>query len=323
MGSGMPGVHAWYSGGDWEWYRPIFVGDEFQTVCILQDLVIKRGRMTGGANIYIDYTNVIYINQRDEIVGQELQHTVWAKREEAETAGKYRRTAKPVYTKEDWAKILELYDREEIRGSEPRYWEDVEVGDKLGPMVKGPLTVRDMLAWIMGAGSPYFKAHRIEFEYETRHPKSLEYVKETGEADVPELVHIFDTFAQAIGVERAYDYGHQRMSWLCNLFTNWMGDDGFLWKLSGDERRFNMVGDLTIYEGKVVKKYIEEGRCCVHIEAGAKQQTGEWSMPPCVSTVILPSRQYGPVKYPDPPQQLVEEVKRARPLDEMIKEGLI
>ena len=35
-------------------------------------------------------------------------------------------------------------------------------------------------------------------------------------------------FAGKHGVERAYDYGNQRMSWLCNFFTNWMGDDAFL-----------------------------------------------------------------------------------------------
>ena len=197
------------------------------------------------------------------------------------------------------------------------------MGEKLGPMIKGPLSVRDMLAWIMGAGSIYFRAHKTEFDYETRHPGALEYVKETGEADVPELVHIFDHFAHAIGIERAYDYGHQRMTWLANLFTNWMGDDGFLAKMNGDLRVFNQVGDVTIFEGKVVKKYVENGKCCVDIEAWAKNQKDEWSMPPGLSTVILPSRRHGPVVYPDPPASLVEDVKIARPLEEMIREGLI
>lgn len=127
-------------------------------------------------------------------------------------------------------------------------------GEKLGPMIKGPLSVRDEIAWLMGAGSPFFRAHKIEYDYEKRHPRALEYV-ETEEADspgdVPEIVHILNEFAQAIGVERAYDYGSQRMAWLCNLFTNWMGDEGFLWKMSGDERAFNLMGDITTFEGKV------------------------------------------------------------------------
>lgn len=322
-GSGMPGIHAWYSGGDWEWYRPIFAGDEFTTVGILRDVEVKQGRMTGGGSIYIDCTEVMYLDQRGEIVGKELQRTVWADRESSGSAGKYRATPKPTYSREDWAKILDIYEKEEVRGSEPRWWEDVQVDDKVGPMIKGPLSVRDEIAWLMGAGSPFFRAHKIEFEFERRHPRALEYVEELGEADVPELVHIFDAYARAIGVERAYDYGSQRMSWLCNLFTNWMGDDGFLWKMSGDERVFNQIGDLTIFEGRVTRKYIQEGKCCVDIEAWAKNQRDEYSMIPKPATVILPSKEYGPVVYPSPSPKLVEEVSRAEPLDELITEGII
>jgi len=321
-GAGASGLHAWYVGGDWEWYRPIFAGDEFKVVCVIRELVEKRGKM-GGGRTWIDYGDVVFLNQKGEIVGKEHQHTVRAEREAAGSSRKYRAIQKPIYTNEDWVRILDMYDKEELRGSKPRYWEDVEVGDKVGPMIKGPLSVRDEITWLMGAGSPFFRAHKMEFEWEMRHPKALEYVAETGEVDVPELVHIFDSFARTIGVERAYDYGHQRMSWLCNLFTNWMGDDGFLWKMSGDERVFNQVGDITTFEGKVTQKYIEDGKCCVDIEAGAKNQRDEWSMPLHTSTVILPSRKYGAVVYPDPAPELAEEVKKARPLDEMIAEGLI
>ncbi len=320
----LTGIHGWYVGGDWEWYRSLHVGTKLNAVCIIRELVTKKGRMAGGGNIYINYNDVIYLNDKTgEILGKERYHNVNAERGKAGAAKKEFGKAKPIYTTEDWLKILELYDREEVRGSKPRYWEDVQVGDKVGPMIKGPLSVRDELAWLMGGGTPYFKAHKIEFGYEMRHPKALEYVEETGEMDVPELVHIFDHFARGIGVERAYDYGNQRMSWLCNLFTNWIGDDGFLWKMSGDERVFNQMGDTTIFEGKVTKKYIDGGKCCVDIEAWAQNQRGEWSIPPHTSTVILPSREHGLVVYPDPSPELMEEIKRARPLDDLIKEGLI
>jgi len=324
-GIGGPGIHGWYSGGSWEWYRPILAGDEFTVVSVLRELVEKKGRM-GAGRTWIDYSDVIYINQEGEIVGKELGYAIMGERSRASSAGKYRRIPKPVYTRDNWIKILDMYENEELRGSKPRYWEDVQVGDKVGPMIKGPLSVRDELAWLMGAGSPFFRAHKIEYQYEMRHPRALEYV-ETEEADtpgdVPELVHILNPFARTIGVERAYDYGSQRMSWLCNLFTNWMGDDGWLWKMQGDMRVFNQMGDITTFEGRVVKRYIEDGKCCVDIEAGAKNQRDEQSMAPHISTVILPSKEHGPVKYPDPAPELLEEIKRARPLDDLIREGLI
>jgi len=322
-GGGMPGVHAWYSGGDWEWYRPIFAGDTFRPVGILRDVVIKKGRMAGGGQIYIDYDDGVYLNQRGEIVGKELHHTVWLDRGSSSSAGKYRKIERPSYTKKEWINFLEMHDSYDVRGNKPRYWEDVNVGDTIGPMIKGPLTVRDEIAWLMGAGSPFMKADKIEYEWELRHPKALEYVEEMGEADVPELVHIHDEYARAIGVERAYDYGSQRMSWLYLFFSNWMGDNAFLWKMSGDLRAFNQIGDVTLFEGKVIKKYVDEKKYCIDIEAWAKNQRDEWSMPPQVSTIILPSKENGPVVYPDVPSNLVEEVSKARPLDDLIAEGIL
>ena len=180
-----------------------------------------------------------------------------------------------------------------------------------------------MLGWIMGAGSPFFKSHKIEYDYEGKHPKVLEYVKSLGEADVPELVHIFDEYAKTIGIERAYDYGSQRMSWYGQLFTNWMGDDAFLYKLSGDLRAFNLVGDVTFFEGKVVNKYIQGNSYCVDIEAWAKNQRGEVSIPPHMNTVILPSREKGPVVYPNPSTEILQMAEKARPLDELMKEGIL
>ena len=83
------------------------------------------------------------------------------------------------------------------------------------------------------------------------------------------------------------------------------------------------MGDITTFEGKVIKKYIEDGRCCVDIEAWGKNQRDEWSMRPNPATVILPSREYGPVVYPNPSVKLMKEAEEARPLDELIKEGII
>jgi hypothetical protein len=318
------GIHGWYSGGDWEWYRPVQAGTKLASVTIVRDLEVKHGRMAGSGNIYIDYGDIVYLNaDTREIIGKELYHIVMAERGAAGSARKERGRPMPTYTRHEWRQILEAYEREDIRGRATRFWEDVSVGDRVGPLIKGPLSVRDELVWLMGAGSPFLKAHKNEFDYEARHPRFLEYVEETGEADAPELVHFLDQFARTIGVERAYDYGSQRMAWLCNLFTNWIGDDGFLWKMSGDERAFNMMGDVTTLEGKVASKYVSGKNYCVDIEAWAKNQRGDLSMPPRTSTVILPSREQGPVVYPEPSPQLVEEVKKARPLEELKAEGLI
>ena len=316
-GRGFTGVHGWYSGGEWEWYRPIYDGEDIKVVCVLLDQVEKAGKM-GKGRTWIDYSLVLYVTQDDEVIGGEKGYSIFAERSSAGSAGKFKGIPKPSYTEEELQAINDLYENEEIRGNEPRFWEDMEIGEKVGPMVKGPLTVRDIITWMMGGGSQFYKAHKIAYDWIKRHPGGLMYVKEADERDIPELVHIFDSYAREIGVERAYDYGCQRMSWLCNLFTNWMGNEGFLWKMKGDLRTFNMVGDTTFYEGKVVKKYREEDRCCLDVEAWATNQRGETSMASTLSTVLLPSREHGPVRYPDPPAERIEWVKKAKPLEEIL-----
>jgi acyl dehydratase len=307
---GFTGIHAFYSGGNWEWCRPIKCGDTLKPRSRELDIVEKQGKMGGGKSI-INYTQVIYSNQNNQIVAKELCWGVSVERGAAKTTGKYREIKLPTYTKEQMDGINLAYENEEIRSDKPRYWEDVKIGDKVGPIVKGPLTVRDEIAWLMGGGSPFFRAHKIQYLFQKRHPKAVHFVEELGYADVPELVHILDPFARAVGIERAYDYGCQRMSWLMNLFSNWVGDEGWLWKMRGDMRVFNQLFDTTWLEGKVTQKYRVGNKNCVEIEAWAKNQRGEYSMIPNPAVVILPSKQYGPVIYPEPRIEEFEECRAA------------
>jgi len=53
-----------------------------------------------------------------------------------------------------------------------------------------------------------------------------------------------------------------------------------------------MEYDTTWVKGKVTKKYIDDGKCCVDIEIQNLMQTGANSVTGG-ATVILPSREYG------------------------------
>ena len=66
-GAGGAGIHGWYSGGQWQWFRPVNEGDEIHAVCCLRELVEKKGKM-GGGKTWLDYSEPIYVNQKGEIV---------------------------------------------------------------------------------------------------------------------------------------------------------------------------------------------------------------------------------------------------------------
>ena len=101
------------------------------------------------------------------------------------------------------------------------------------------------------------------------------------------------------GITRFHDAGAQRNAWRNMVLTNWMGDEGFLWKSRAEVRGLNMEGDITWCKAKVVKKYFDQSHGCVDLESWCENQRGEKTMPGA-ATVILPSREHGPVKYPDP-----------------------
>jgi len=107
--------------------------------------------------------------------------------------------------------------------------------------------------------------------------------------DCPERVHWEDEFAREVGVPGAYDYGPERCSWLTHQCTNWMGDDGFLYKAKCQIRRHNPDGDVIFIDGTVTRKFVEDGKHLVEISQKATTHRGELSANGS-AIVQLPSR---------------------------------
>jgi hypothetical protein len=115
--------------------------------------------------------------------------------------------------------------------------------------------------------------------------------------------------ARVVGARGNYDLFPERESLASILFTNWMGDDGFLWKYSCQLRRFVVHGDTCWYTGKIIKKYIDDGKYCVDIDYWGDNQRGERATVGN-ATIILPSKVAGQVKYPA--QRSIEDVFPAK-----------
>src|SRR5437764_7802227 len=151
-----------------------------------------------------------------------------AMRNFAREKGKYLAIEPATYTDDDLARLDEIYAAEQTRGAEPRWWEDVNVGDSLPPMAKGPLTTTDMIVFHAGGYGfvPYAPcANRIA--YKNRQRIAPFYVKnEYGIPDVAQRVHWDSAWAQAIGNPMAYDYGVMRDCHLSHFVHEWQGDGG-------------------------------------------------------------------------------------------------
>ncbi len=117
-------------------------------------------------------------------------------------------------------------------------------------------------------------------------------------------VHWDPEFARRSGNPTTFDYGRMRETWLIHLCTDWMGDEAWLWKLDCEFRKFNYVGDTQFLSGRVVSTYVtDEGSPAVDVTMEATSQRGEITTLGH-ATILLPSREHGAVRLPDPPGRI-------------------
>lgn len=276
---GLPGVHAMWSGADWTWHKPIMRNTEVRTVAYLKDLVEHDTRFAGRAvqqTYHVDFFDA----KTDEMLAEADSWCFRTDRDEARENGtKYteaRAKGVRVYTQEELDGYNKYYEAETVRGAETRYWDDVNVGDKLPTMVKGPMTVTGFVAYAQGWGGLYIRANKLAWKLQQKHP-GAGIKNRFGIPDCPERVHWEEEFALEVGAPGAYDYGPERASWLTHHITNWMGDDGQLRQAKSQVRRHNPEGDVILINSAVERKFVEGDRHLVEIKQRAEQQDGELS----------------------------------------------
>jgi hypothetical protein len=76
---------------------------------------------------------------------------------------------------------------------------------------------------------------------------------------------------------------------MAHHLTNWMGDTGFLRRLTVEIRRHNPVGDTLYLNGEVTRIFSEDGAQYADIAQTAVNQDGELSVR-AKGSVRLPTR---------------------------------
>lgn len=285
---GFPGVHGFFGGNDWEFFRNVRPGDQISAIERVVGIEEKESRFSG--RLVIQYMQAEFCNQRDELVSRVLGWGTRHERKAARDKGKYKAAEPYAYTEEEMERINSAVLNEEanIRGKEPRYWEDVSVGDELVSIARGPLTTFDTIGFLVACGRGH--THGLLMKSAKKHPGHFIKDQESRQAEHTMNVHHRASMAKQAGVPGAIDYGAQRCAWMSTLVTNWMGDAGVLKRLRVELRLPNLIGDTTWCKGKVKGKAMKDGCALVEIEIWAENQKGEITAPNGSATVILPSK---------------------------------
>jgi len=293
----LSGVHLFHAGTEVEWAQPIRVDDRLTYTGILADVELKESEFAGTS--LIEHRHLDWTNQDGHHAVHQHEWFIRTERRESAKRNKHEGLEEAQYTDEELARIDAAYAAEQPRGAEPLWAEDVHPGDQIPGVVKGPLTVTDIISMHMGWGwgGYAFGPSRLGWRHRQRMPRF--WTKDRrGAWDVVQRLHWEQDWANEIGLPMRYDYGFMRTAWMIHAITDWMGDDAFLWRFWNKLTRFNFIGDTSWVTGTVVDVVKVDDHHTAELELTITDQRDE------VTTiggavVILPSRSDGTIQLPE------------------------
>ena len=181
------------------------------------------------------------------------------------------------------------------RGDVPLYWSEVEVGDKLPTLVKGPLYYTEISSWKVAEAKPTALsvgtvAHRQIMDRPGRiavNPSNDWPYMDTEQAFGDILA------VKALGFKMPVSKGLMRFALAGQVVTNWMGDLGFLRRMSLDLPNHYLYEDTMWLSGEVTSKFNEQvgdaEYSAVEVKLSGHNQVGQ-TLVDGTAVVYLPER---------------------------------
>jgi|GEM_PF-1292742 len=230
----------------YEWYRPVLLGDEISASTRQLDVIDSE--IDGRRGVFI-LAETLYCNGLGEAVARAKSTLVRL----AVDSGR------PLLDRE-----ISRYEQDEIEAigaaqlSEARTGaalpqpDELREGVELPPLVRGPLTVGDMICWQAGIG-PSYRPGSLGYSDAVKAPHSSVINPVTGWPVKHSQQHEDFLLSSQRGMPAPFDNGVMRFAWMTPLLTNWMGDNGELRRMSAKIAAPNLYGDTTWYRGLVQK----------------------------------------------------------------------
>lgn len=290
---GWPGLGGFHAETKMEFNEPIRVGDKITAKVIFDGFDGPIADSNFGGRRIKDYLRQEYRNQDNELMATFICSRMRFERGEMQKRAASRAIEVPhPWTEEEIAAIEEQILAEKPRGATPRYWDDVNVGDEIDVITKGPLGLTDFIAFIAAGAAPIPRvaAHSVSLKRYHKHPKWAFRDPKTHALEPVYSVHYNDYAAQLQGAQIAYDVGIQRTCWQIHSLTNWMGDAARLRALTGQYRAHVYLGDVVRLGGRVDAKEVDANRRhIVRLTTWARNQRDQVVMPG-TAVIELPKR---------------------------------
>jgi len=299
----LRGVQLFHSGAEYKYYRPLLEGSKlYKSECVAS--VVEKASRFGLRSVIVDNATHWWDDSDQLFITSSrwFVHVERKSKQEREKDSSRPKDPLPVYTDEQLAQIEADYDAEYIRGAATLFIEDVKLGDALPKMVKGPLTITDMINVHMGAGWMTYGAPPYRLAYENRKRLRGFYSRNEFNAwDTVQRAHWDTGLAHKLGVQHTYDIGPMRFIMLCHYLSNYAGDDAFIHRIRYELRNFNYVGDTTWITGRITEARVDPVLGpLIELEVVGTNQRNQQNIV-ASATILVASRSGGLAKLPPSP----------------------
>ena len=302
-GDPLRGVHAFYAASAREWWAPLYPLRRVLRRNALVAALDKPSEFAGRA--IHEWTAQVFRDDDGRAALGPVPADGADRAREGARAQEVRRRRAPRRTPTTRStRSKRSTTAERARGAEPRWWEDVEEGDEVGPMVKGPLTVTDMVCWHSGHGHGALRreAAAARLPEPQAHPALLPPRRpQRPRRDAARALgsRVRAPVRQPDDVRlrpHARDVAHPPLHRL----------DGR--RRVAVEARVRVPRSSTTSAtrsgcaARVVRKYLRRRRPARgRPRARRREPARRGRRRPGTATILLPSREHGPVRLPDPP----------------------
>ncbi|MEU9737466.1 MaoC family dehydratase N-terminal domain-containing protein [Streptomyces sp. NPDC048002] len=223
--------------------------------------------------LFIQRAERRYINQADRVVASLISRiavTAVPPAEDGEVPGGPDLAGRGPrrYSAEEQAQIRLGYEQElsgrARRGAEPRFWEEVEVGEKLPEQLKGPYDISDAVAAAGAMGICPAFAPKWEEIAPVADVTSVD--PDTGAPHHGVDWHFDASLSRTRGFPAPPAFGTQLEGMLTHAVTNWMSDHGFLTECDFQLHSPLLQGEVSRTTGTVVGKRRDGERHLVDVE---------------------------------------------------------
>ena len=289
----IPDSHLIFGGDEWWFHGPrIFGGDTIRNERVPFDYAVKETKFAGPTCFQRGDNN--YYNQHGELIAKQRSTAIRYRADLAREMSALTASEDPEWSEEQltvleddkFAWIRMLHDL----GHGRRWWDDVNIGDKLPTRIIGPHSIASFTtewrAYLFTIWCGVIRRTDLDMVAlgftadmagkEQDPVLELENPEQTDGAYIgPSRGHLFPRWARHVGMPRGYGYGASMGGWILDYLNGWAGEWGQVVHSNASYRGPAFTGDITLMNADVIDKRVDEqGRRIVQVDFRMSNQLG-------------------------------------------------